>query len=113
MLILQWVTGNQKQVELMGEELFRLSESIEPRESKLDKFAQAIIEHETGGNPNSLPMRLNNPAAFRFSEWQRKFGGQSHKSGYTQFPTLLQGKAALRAFLKTHAQFRAKLIGRR
>ena len=46
-------------------------------------------------------MRFNNPGAFRFAEWQRKFGGVPHSSGYTRFASYTEGYAALRAFVRS------------
>ena len=105
MLILQFFNGDKKQAEIIGEELFKISEELKPKATpptdRVDKFCYAIIAHETGGDPNSLPMRLNNLGAFRFAEWQRKFGGNPHKSGYTVFPNYAQGYSALRAFVRS------------
>ena len=102
MLILQFFNGDKKQAEIIGEELFKISEELKPQpkpvpEDRTDRFCRAIIAHETGGNPNSLPSRLNNPGAFRFAEWQRKFRGVPLSSGYTRFASY----AALRAFVRT------------
>ena len=105
MLILQFFNGDKKQAEIIGEELFKISEELtrpaEPTQDRIERFCRAIIAHETGGNPKSLAMRLNNPGAFRFAEWQRKFGGVSHSSGYTRFASYTQGYAALRAFVRS------------
>jgi hypothetical protein len=111
MLILQFFNGDKKQAEIIGEELFKISEELKPNPppapnvvrklSKLELFCNAIQAHETGGNPNSLPSRLLNPGAFRFAEWQRKFGGVPHSSGYTRFASYAEGYAALRAFLRS------------
>jgi hypothetical protein len=106
MLILQFFNRDKKQTEIIGEELFKISEELKPQpkpvpEDRVDRFCRAIITHETGGNPKSLPMRLNNPGAFRFAEWQRKFGGVPHSSGYTRLASYTEGYAALRAFVRT------------
>ena len=106
MLILQFFNGDNKQAEIIGEELFQISEQLKPQpkpipQDRIDRFCKAIQAHETGGNPNSLPSRLLNPGAFRFAEWQRKFGGVPHSSGYTRFPSYTQGYAALRAFVRS------------
>jgi hypothetical protein len=87
----------------IAEEIFYVPSDVRPRQSKLEAWALAIEAHETGGNPKSLPARLNNPFAFRFASWQTKWGGIPHGSGYTQFPTYDKGRAAGKAFLKTAA----------
>jgi hypothetical protein len=106
MLILQFFNGDKKQAEIIGEGLFKISEELKPQpkpvpQDRIDRFCKATQAHETGGNPNLLPSRLMNPGAFRFAEWQRKFGGVPHSSGYTRFASYAEGDAALRAFDRT------------
>ena len=112
MLILQFFNGDKKQAEIIGEELFKISEELKPKATpptdRVDKFCYAIIAHETGGDPNSLPMRLNNLGAFRFAEWQRKFGGNPHKSGYTVFPNYAQDTQLFELSSGAHARSTGK-----
>ena len=106
MIILQFFNATRSKPVIIGEELFKIAEQLKPQpkpvtQDRIDSFCKAFQAHETGGNPNSLPSRLNNPGAFRFAEWQRNFGGLSHSYGYTKFPSYAEGYAALRAFIRT------------
>ena len=58
--------------------------------SLIDDVANAIERYESGGNPNALSYRNNNPGNLR------SWGNYPVVGGYVQFPSLEVGRAALR-----------------
>jgi hypothetical protein len=57
--------------------------------SLVDSIAQSIAAVESGGNPNALSYRNNNPGNLR------SWGSNPIVSGYVKFPTLQDGWNAL------------------
>jgi len=57
----------------------------------VQQIADAITKVESGGNPNSIAMRNNNPGNLR------SWGNYPVVNGYVQFPDMATGRAALEA----------------
>ncbi len=62
--------------------------------SLTDSIAQSIAAVESGGNPNALSYRNNNPGNLR------SWGSNPIVSGYAKFPTLSDGWNALYSQIK-------------
>ena len=64
--------------------------------SLVQGIAQAIAGVESGGNPNALSYRNNNPGNLR------SWGSNAIVNGYAQFPTMADGWNALYSQIQTN-----------
>ena len=73
-------------------------------QGKIKEWAKAIGEFESGGNPNSLSMKLNNPGAMKYTTYTASLGGKKGPAGtdggfFCKFDTMFDGHLALEHFL--------------
>lgn len=55
----------------------------------------AIGQQETGNGAAGVGASLNNPGAIKYAPWEVAYGAMQAPTGFAQFPSLTQGRAAM------------------
>jgi hypothetical protein len=63
-----------------------------------------IGQQETGNGTAGVGVSLNNPGAIKYAPDQVAFGAVQAPSGFAQFPTLAQGRAAMQALIDKYVK---------
>jgi hypothetical protein len=72
------------------------------KRSRLNDLATAMEMVETGNrNPKTLAVRLNNPGALKFSNWQKEYSAVLGSGGFSRFPSYPMGKQAQLRLLRS------------